>query len=60
VWNSGLYGKLTSGNPLLNQRSGNLGSTETTFPVTIMPPSDTYARPDSVGCAGLRRHIGGR
>ena len=27
------------------------GSTETTSPVTIMPPSETCARPDSVGCA---------
>ena len=27
------------------------GSTETTSPVTIMPPSQTAARPDSVGCA---------
>jgi long-chain acyl-CoA synthetase len=27
------------------------GSTETTSPVTLMPPSETAARPDSVGCA---------
>ena len=27
------------------------GSTETTSPVAIMPPSETCARPDSVGCA---------
>jgi long-chain acyl-CoA synthetase len=27
------------------------GSTETTSPVTMMPPSETAARPDSVGCA---------
>src|SRR5262249_24338165 len=27
------------------------GSTETTSPVTLMPPSETPARPDSVGCA---------
>src|SRR6266516_1219720 len=27
------------------------GSTETTSPVTMMPPSETCARPDSVGCA---------
>jgi long-chain acyl-CoA synthetase len=27
------------------------GSTETTSPVTIMPPSETAARSDSVGCA---------
>jgi long-chain acyl-CoA synthetase len=27
------------------------GSTETTSPVTAMPPSETRARPDSVGCA---------
>lgn len=27
------------------------GSTETTSPVTVMPPSETAARPDSVGCA---------
>src|SRR5262245_1380030 len=27
------------------------GSTETTSPVTIMPPSETAARADSVGCA---------
>lgn len=27
------------------------GSTETTSPVTIMPPSETVARSDSVGCA---------
>ena len=26
------------------------GSTETTSPVTMMPPSETCARPDSVGC----------
>jgi long-chain acyl-CoA synthetase len=27
------------------------GATETTSPVTLMPPSQTAARPDSVGCA---------
>jgi long-chain acyl-CoA synthetase len=27
------------------------GSTETTSPVTMMPPSETCTRPDSVGCA---------
>jgi O-succinylbenzoic acid--CoA ligase len=27
------------------------GATETTSPVTMMPPSETAARPDSVGCA---------
>lgn len=27
------------------------GATETTSPVTMMPPSQTAARPDSVGCA---------
>ncbi len=27
------------------------GSTETTSPVTMMPPSETARRPDSVGCA---------
>jgi O-succinylbenzoic acid--CoA ligase len=27
------------------------GATETTSPVTLMPPSETAARPDSVGCA---------
>jgi O-succinylbenzoic acid--CoA ligase len=27
------------------------GSTETTSPVTMMPPSETRTRPDSVGCA---------
>ena len=26
------------------------GATETTSPVTLMPPSETVARPDSVGC----------
>jgi O-succinylbenzoic acid--CoA ligase len=27
------------------------GATETTSPVTLMPPAETAARPDSVGCA---------
>src|SRR4030095_904765 len=27
------------------------GATETTSPVTLMPPSETARRPDSVGCA---------
>jgi long-chain acyl-CoA synthetase len=36
--------------PLLSLMNA-YGSTETTSPVTIMPPSETCARPNSVGCA---------
>src|SRR6266536_4008894 len=58
--NSELDGKFASGNPLLNQRSGNLGSTETTSPRS---PSCHRPRrapgPTASAVQALRRHIGG-
>ena len=41
------FGELLPGLSLMNA----YGATETTSPVTMMPPSETAARSDSVGCA---------